>query len=89
VGLGRRILLLVQDRHVRVINAAAGELLSELTLDPARSYQPVGKPPATRQKLKTPNPLSVGSGHSDVLRHHRARSEVRARRDSNPQPSDP
>ena len=36
--------MLVQDLDVRVINAATGELLRELTIDPARDYQPTGKP---------------------------------------------
>jgi hypothetical protein len=30
------VLMLVQDLHIRIINAATGELLRELTLDPAR-----------------------------------------------------
>jgi len=50
IGIGRdhagtRILLLVQDLHIRIINAATGELLRDLTLNPARTYQPTGKPP--------------------------------------------
>ena len=54
IGVGRthartHILLLVQDLHIRVINAATGELLRELTLDPTRNYQPTGKPPAPKQ----------------------------------------
>jgi transposase InsO family protein len=49
IGIGRthagtRILLLIQDLHIRIINAATGELLRELDLDPARNYQPTGKP---------------------------------------------
>jgi hypothetical protein len=61
--------MLIHDLHIRIINAATGELLRELTLD----YQPTG--PATRPKTKTtPNPMRV-RGHFDVLRHHRARSE--------------
>jgi transposase InsO family protein len=49
IGIGRthagtHILLLVQDTHVRIIDAATGELPRELTLDPARNYQPTGKP---------------------------------------------
>ena len=49
VGIGRpyagtRVLLLVQDLHIRVINAATGELLRELVLNPDKSYQPTGKP---------------------------------------------
>jgi hypothetical protein len=45
IGLGRtyartRVILLVQDLDVRVINAATGELLRELTINPAMDYQP-------------------------------------------------
>jgi hypothetical protein len=36
--------MLIQDLHIRVINAATGELLRQLTLDPTRNYQPTGKP---------------------------------------------
>ncbi len=41
IGIGRthartRVLMLVRDLHVRVINAATGELLRELTLNPDR-----------------------------------------------------
>jgi hypothetical protein len=39
------VLMLVCDLHVRVINAATGELIRELTIDPARNYQPTGRPP--------------------------------------------
>jgi transposase InsO family protein len=57
IGIGRthartHVLLLVQDRHIRVINAATGQLLRQLTLDPTRDYQPQN-PPHTR---KRPNP---------------------------------
>ena len=50
IGIGRahagtRVLLLVQDLDIRVINAATGELLRELTLNPDRDYQPTGRPP--------------------------------------------
>jgi transposase InsO family protein len=55
IGVGRthartRILMLIQDLHVRVINAATGELLRELTIDPARDYQPTGKPRGPKPK---------------------------------------
>jgi transposase InsO family protein len=55
IGVGRTyagtcVLLLVQDLHVRVIDAATGELLRELTLDPARDYQPTGQPPGPKKK---------------------------------------
>jgi transposase InsO family protein len=49
IGIGRtyagtRVILLIQDLRIRAINAATGELLRELTLDPSRDYQPTGKP---------------------------------------------
>jgi transposase InsO family protein len=47
IGIGRThagtcVILLVQDLHIRVVNAATGELLRELVLDPNRDYQPAG-----------------------------------------------
>ena len=65
IGVGRahtrtHVLLLVQDLHIRIINAATGELLRELTLDPASNYQPLGRPPGpkpgTPRKRKNPGP---------------------------------
>jgi len=49
IGIGRAhagtpILLLAQDTHIRIIGAATGELLRELTPGPARNYQPTSKP---------------------------------------------
>jgi transposase InsO family protein len=57
IGVGRphagtHIIMLVHDLDIRIVNAATGELLRELTLDPARNYQPAGdtrpKPPANQ-----------------------------------------
>ncbi len=53
IGIGRthartRILILSQDRDIRIINAATGELLRELTLDPTKRYQPI--PPKNTQR---------------------------------------
>ncbi len=50
IGVGRthagtHVLMLVQDQHIRIVNAATGELLRQLTLDPSRNYQPTGQPP--------------------------------------------
>ncbi len=46
IGIGRthtrtHVIVLVQDLHIRVIHAATGELLRELTLDPSKRYQPI------------------------------------------------
>jgi transposase InsO family protein len=55
IGIGRthartRVLLLVQDLEIKIINAATGELLRELTLDPNRDYQPTGAPKGPTNK---------------------------------------
>lgn len=39
IGIGRN-----PDLEIRIINAATGELLRELTLDPNRDYQPTRAP---------------------------------------------
>ncbi|MFC0682941.1 IS481 family transposase [Lysobacter korlensis] len=45
IGIGRthartHVILLIEDLNIRVVNAATGELLRELELDPNRDYQP-------------------------------------------------
>ena len=50
---GTRVVLLVQDLHIRIIGVASGALLRELILDPDRNYQPTGAPrrrPADRTR---------------------------------------
>jgi hypothetical protein len=42
--------MLVRDLQIRVVNAATGELIRELTLDPARDHQPTGRPPGPKPK---------------------------------------
>jgi hypothetical protein len=49
IGIGRthartRVIVLVQDLDIRVIDAATGELLRELVLDPSKRYQGTGRP---------------------------------------------
>jgi transposase InsO family protein len=39
------VLMLVQNLNVPIINAATGELIRELVIDPTRDYQPPGRPP--------------------------------------------
>ena len=55
IGTGRthartHVLLLIQDLRIRVIHAATGELLRQLTLDPTRNYQPTGQPPGPKRR---------------------------------------
>jgi hypothetical protein len=55
IGIGRthaqtRVVLLIDDDHVRVIDATTGELLRDLTIDTSRDYQPTGKPPGRPPK---------------------------------------
>jgi hypothetical protein len=45
IGIGRqhyrtRFLILAQDHHITVINAATGEARRDFTVDPTRDYQP-------------------------------------------------
>jgi transposase InsO family protein len=59
IGIGRthartRVIVLVQDLHIRIIHAATGELLRELVLDPAKRYQGTSRPPGTRPKTSNP-----------------------------------
>jgi transposase InsO family protein len=55
IGVGRTyartdVILLVQDLHVTVINAATGEILRDLIIDPRRDYQPPDDHPAQPPK---------------------------------------
>jgi transposase InsO family protein len=62
IGIGRthtrtHVIVLIDDLHVRIIDAATGELLRDLTIDTTRDYQPTGKPKGpTRPKPNDPNP---------------------------------
>jgi len=65
IGIGRthartRVLMPVRDLDIRVINAAAGEPLRQLTPDPSRNYQPTGRPPrppkGTPRQPRDPKP---------------------------------
>jgi len=61
IGVGRphartRVLLLIRDLDIRIINAATGELLRQLTLNPARNYQPTRQPPRPPRKQTDPEP---------------------------------
>jgi transposase InsO family protein len=65
IGAGRthartHVLMLVRDLDIRIIDAATGELLRQLTLDPARNYQPTRRPPGptpgTPRKRRHPEP---------------------------------
>jgi len=50
IGIGRthartRVILLVQDLQIRIVDAVTGELLRELILDTSKRYQGTGRPP--------------------------------------------
>jgi transposase InsO family protein len=50
IGLGAEhrttpVRMLIHDLHITVIHADTGEILRDLTLDPTRDYQPLGRPP--------------------------------------------
>ncbi len=55
IGIGRTyertcVILLVQDLHIRVVNAITGELLRDLILNPNIDYQPTGAPKGPTRK---------------------------------------
>ena len=63
IGIGRthartHVIVLVDDLHVRVINATTGELLRDLTINVDRDYQPTGKPrhPTSPETTKSEPP---------------------------------
>jgi transposase InsO family protein len=45
---GTRVIVLSQDLDIRIIDAATGELLRELALDPSKRYQPIPRPNTSR-----------------------------------------
>ena len=65
IGIGRThartpVILLIHDLDIRIIHAATGELLRDLTLDPTSDYQPTGAPPGPPNENETPNPKGSG-----------------------------
>lgn len=55
IGIGRthartHVALLIDNDHVRVVDATTGELLRQLTIDTSRDYQPTGRPPGPQRK---------------------------------------
>ena len=76
---GTRVMLLVADREVRVITDD-GELLAQFTIDPTKNTNP--------KKTRT-TCLKLSGMSRDTRPGCLATQQQRARRDSNPQPSDP
>jgi transposase InsO family protein len=59
IGISRtlartRVILLIHDLDIRVVDATTGELLRELTLNPDRDYQPTGASRARKKKQPGP-----------------------------------
>jgi transposase InsO family protein len=57
IGIGRthartHVVLLIDHEHIRVVHAATGELLRDLTIDTSRDYQPTGRPPGRHHNPK-------------------------------------
>jgi hypothetical protein len=46
--------MLVQDLHIRVIDAATGGLFIELVLDPSKDSQLTGPPPGLAPRMPKP-----------------------------------
>ena len=88
IGVGRTyartdVILLVQDLHVTVIDAATGEILRDLIIDPRKDYQPTGRPPGPAKEVSRTCELQVRP-----IPMSRDITEC-ARQDSNLQPLDP
>ena len=101
IGIGRThartpVLLLVDDRDIRVINATTGEVLREHSPStPPATTNPMGRPPGPPRKA-APTPRRNAQGLQVPDRHKRSREQpitmsrdftLCARRDSNPQPA--
>lgn len=62
IGIGRThrgapVIILIDNLHVRVVNATTGEFLRDLTIDTTRDYQPSGAPERpTQPKTRRPEP---------------------------------
>jgi transposase InsO family protein len=59
IGVGRthantHVVMLIQNLHIRVINAATGQLIRQLTLDPTSDYQPRNVPTGRPKKKREP-----------------------------------
>jgi hypothetical protein len=57
IGIGRthartHVILRPHDLHVRIVDAATGDLLRDLTIDPRRDHQPTGRPPGSKTRKK-------------------------------------
>ena len=82
IGIGRThartcVILLIQDLQIRIVNAATGELLRELVLDPKRDYHPPEHPkaPPTDPRNDGTGPAFAGPAAADVFRHHIGRAD--------------
>jgi hypothetical protein len=54
IGFGRtytgtRVLILIQDLNITIIDAPTGDALRQLTLDTTKDYQPTGAPKAPKR----------------------------------------
>ncbi len=77
IGVGRthtatRVILLIQDLHIRIVNAITGELLRDLILNPNTRLPTHRSTQRTHPKMTTAEPPNAGPAVADVLRHHRA-----------------
>ena len=68
-----QVLKLVDGLHIRIVNAATGELLRELDLDPSRDYQPLGRPPGPRPITRKARTQFWVRAVRDLVTDHTAR----------------
>jgi hypothetical protein len=83
-GTAHAITRLRKDLRTRAVNAATGKPIRELTLNPAKTYQPTGRPPGWPPgwPKKTPRPLrrfAASSMPCDITARRAWDSNPRAR----------
>ncbi len=71
IGIGRThagtcVVLIVQDLQIRVVNAATGELLRELILDPNATTNPPAQHAAPREHPEMQHQTATQVGCADV-----------------------
>ena len=49
---GSHVIVLVHDLDVRVVHATTGELIRKLTIDPAKDYQALRRPPGPKPRQR-------------------------------------
>lgn len=63
---GTHIRALIYGLHITIINKTTGEILRELTLDPSKDYQPLGRPPGPPKGSPRQGGIKKGTKHKKL-----------------------